>query len=242
MFHLPFIVYCTVYFYTCLLLINFDELLRIFSCHEFQQHKLYMLLIHFFNFSHVHCRFVVTPDFHVKVCDCPAVVCCTSLQPQFLLWADTNGRNTARLREPEVDIKLSDAFRGRYALPIGGPCPVLLFMTHKMIRGKKVKEWRATSENHFTKVLFILTVAVSKLRKEENLYLFLNITDLSVQRLHNWPSALTCCSAEMNPRRPWVESTAWYEWRAVLLFHYGEITPKPDPFHFYYKRELPHID
>lgn len=42
-----------------------------------------------------------------------------------------------QLREPEENIKLSDALRGRYALPIGGPCPVLLFTAHQNDKRKE---------------------------------------------------------------------------------------------------------
>jgi len=44
--------------------------------------------------------------------------------------------------KPELNIKLSDAFRGRYELPIGGPCPVPFFMAHKTIRGKSEEPQR----------------------------------------------------------------------------------------------------
>lgn len=41
-----------------------------------------------------------------------------------------------------MNIKLSDAFRGRYALPIGGPCRVLFFMAQKKKNDKRKESER----------------------------------------------------------------------------------------------------
>lgn len=61
-----------------------------------------------------------------------------------------------------MNIKLSDAFRGRYALPIGGPCPVLFFIAHENDKRKESEraknlpppeEKNEFCNNHFTCVV-----------------------------------------------------------------------------------------
>lgn len=158
------------------------------------------------------CRYIETPDFHVKVSDRPAVVCCTSLQPRYLLWADTNGRNTAGLGEPEVNIKLSDAFRGRYALPIGGPCPVLFFIAHKPIRGKKVKGVKnlplALIMGFYNNNPTHIVPSNCNLVRQRICFCLPIMTQAS--QLTISPHPRFC--REMNHSRPQLKNTARYEW------------------------------